>query len=181
MIVQHRFKTKPSSRRESTKPSRWTPPPQGEILVNVDAALFSDRRRMAMGAVFRDHTGACLTAASEPLQGFTSPELAEALALRRAVSIAIDKGYGRVIFASDCLSLIQRVNSLGQDRSPVGSVVMDIKMLVGRFESAIFKHVYRSLNKAAHILAKTCDVSTLGIISNFAPDCILETLCIDVM
>jgi hypothetical protein len=33
------------------------------------------------------------------LMGFTSPELAEALALRRALSIASDMGYCKVVFA----------------------------------------------------------------------------------
>ena len=37
-----------------------SPPPLGEILVNVDAALFADRRHMAIRVVFRDHSGECL-------------------------------------------------------------------------------------------------------------------------
>jgi hypothetical protein len=73
-------------------------------MVNVDAALFAEFHRMAMG-VFRDHNGGCLLVASEPLTGFTSPELAEAMALRRAA----DQGFDRIIFGSDCLSLIQRL------------------------------------------------------------------------
>jgi ribonuclease HI len=181
MVVQHCFKAKPGTRRESNKPEKWTPPPPGEVLANVDAALFADRRRMAMGAVFRDHSGNCLAAASEPLAGFTSPELAEALALHRAVSIAADKGYDKVTFTSDCLSLIQRLSSPNPDRSPVGLVVKDIKRLVAGFSSATFRHVRRSLNEAAHTLARTCDVSGLGFIYDFAPDCIRKTLCIDVL
>jgi ribonuclease HI len=113
--------------------------------------------------------------------GFTHPELAEALALRRAMEITRERGHDRVIFASDCLSLIQRISSAGPDRSPVGSVVLDIKRLVESFSSATFRHVNRSLNEAAHILARTCDVSSQGFISSLAPECIRKTLCIDVM
>jgi hypothetical protein len=40
------------------------------VLVNVDAALFADQGRVAMGAVFRDHVGHYLAAASEPFDGF---------------------------------------------------------------------------------------------------------------
>ncbi|KAE8803228.1 non-ltr retroelement reverse transcriptase [Hordeum vulgare] len=150
-------------------------------MVNVDAALFPDCRRMAMGAIFRDHSGRCLAAASEPLIGFTSPEIAEALALRRAVTIADAKGFERVIFASDCLSLIQRLQSSKPDRSMVGSVMMDIKHMVSSFSSATFRHVRRNLNEATHLMARTCDLHSLGFISDFAPDGIRETLCIDVM
>jgi hypothetical protein len=64
---------------------------------------------MAMGAVVRDHFGNCLLVASEPLTGFTSPKLAEEMALHRVVAIASNQGYDRIIFASDCLSLIQRL------------------------------------------------------------------------
>jgi hypothetical protein len=65
--------------------------------------------KISLGAVFRDHNGDCLLAASEPLTAFTSPELAEAMALRRAVTIAADQGFDRITFGLDCLSLIQRL------------------------------------------------------------------------
>jgi hypothetical protein len=93
MIVQHCFKEKSGNRRVPHKPLKWTPPPPGVILVNVDAALFADQCRMAMGAVFRKNDGSCLVAPSEPLHGFSSLELAEAMALRRAVSITKEKGF----------------------------------------------------------------------------------------
>jgi hypothetical protein len=150
-------------------------------MVNVDAALFADVHRMAMGAVFRDHIGGCLLVASEPLTGFTTPELAEAMALRRAVAIAADHGFDKIIFGSDCLSLIQRLQSTGQDRSEVGSVVLDIKQMVASFSSSTFRHVYRSMNEAAHILARTCDVFSPGFVSFSVPDCIRETICTDVV
>jgi hypothetical protein len=82
MIVQHCFKIKPTNRCESSKAQKWTPPPAGEILVNVDAALFPEQCRSAVGAVFRDDRGECILAVSEPLPGFPSPEMAEALALQ---------------------------------------------------------------------------------------------------
>ena len=42
LIVQHCFKASPGNRRVSNEPEKWTPPPPGEIMVNVDAALFED-------------------------------------------------------------------------------------------------------------------------------------------
>ena len=50
---------------------------------------------MAMGTVIRDNLGSCLVAASEPLHGFSSPELAEVIALRRAAYISRDKSFER--------------------------------------------------------------------------------------
>ncbi|XP_051190008.1 uncharacterized protein [Lolium perenne] len=139
MIIQQCFKAKPGTRRETDVAPRWSPPPPGVVLVNSDVALFADCRRMAMGAVLRDSEGKCLAAASLPLHAFTSLEMGEALALRGAVMIACDKGFNKVIFVSDCLSLIQRLNSPAPDRSEVGSVVKDIKTLVARFSTASFR------------------------------------------
>jgi ribonuclease HI len=181
MIVQHCFKVKPGNRCESNKAQKWTPPPPGEILVNVDAALFPEQRRSAVGAVFRDNRGECILAFSEPLPGFPSPEMAEALALKRAVVVAKERGLDRVTFASDCLSLIQRIATLSPDRSMVGVVASEIKTLMASFASTSFKHVRRSSNEAAHILARSCDVSSIGFISYSAPASIRKTLCIDVM
>jgi hypothetical protein len=181
VIVQNCFKPIPVTRRETKQPHKWSPPPPGEVLVNVDADLFKDDRRMAMGAVFRDHNGNCLLAASEPLMGFTSPELAEALALHRAVAVASEQGMNKVILASDCLSVINRLKSTDQDRSEVGSVVLDIKLLVAGFSSATFRHVPRLSNEAAHILARSCNFNSLGFISSSAPELIRKTLCTDVL
>ena len=92
----------------------------------------------------------------------------------------MDRGFNKVIFASDCLSLIQQVQSVNPDHSSVRSVVLDIREMAAGFSSALFRHVIRSLNDAAHTLARTCDVSSLGFISALTPDCIRKTLCIDV-
>jgi hypothetical protein len=56
------------------------------------------------------------------------------------------------------LSLIQRVNSKTPDRSPIGILVADIKRQAVDFSLAMFNHVHRSINGAAHILDRTCDV-----------------------
>jgi hypothetical protein len=67
------------------------------------------------------------------LQQFTCiqlPEFAEAGALGRVVSIAQGEGLDKAIFATDCLSLMQRLNSPTMDRSPVGVGAEEIKTLV---------------------------------------------------
>jgi hypothetical protein len=58
--------------------------------------------------------------------------------------------------------------------------VKDIKTLVAGFNSATFHHVKRSLNEPAHVLAKSCNLASVGFISDSAPDYIRKTVCIDV-
>jgi hypothetical protein len=118
MILLHCYKPALSHRRETIAPRKWSPPALWNVLVNVDATLFDDFHLMAAGVVVCDHQGHCVLATSEPLPSFTSPELVEALALWRVVSLAHDHGFVNVIFASDCFSFIQRVSSKAEDRSP---------------------------------------------------------------
>jgi hypothetical protein len=97
------------------------------------------------------------------------------------VIVAVERGYGKVIFVSDCLSLIQRLLSTKPDRSLVEAVVADIELTSSCFSSVSFCHVKRSLNEAAHVLARSVDVNSLGFISSSAPDFIRKNLCIDIM
>jgi hypothetical protein len=86
---------------------RWTPPPQGTVLVISDAAISEATGCMGAGVVIQNHQGDFLVACREHLNQITEPEYAKALALRCAVVLAKEEGFDRVIFASDCLSLVQ--------------------------------------------------------------------------
>jgi hypothetical protein len=65
--------------------------------------------------------------------------------LGRAVSLAHDEGYEKVIFATYCLSLVHRLNSSKMDRSSVGLLVDGIKAMTNSFVSVSFIHMKRSL------------------------------------
>jgi hypothetical protein len=68
------------SRETNSSMLKWSPPPIGMVLVNVDAAIFSVSRRMGNGVVIRDHNGVCLTACSDYQEEVASLEITEALA-----------------------------------------------------------------------------------------------------
>jgi hypothetical protein len=148
MVIHHCYRQPTGTRREAIVHPKWSSRPPGEFLVNCDAALFEDRRCMAAGVVIRDHTCNCLVAGSEHLCGFTTPKLAEALAMRQAVTLARDKGFTKATFASDCHSLINCLKSSSPDRSQLGSMVADIRFLTKDFVVASFCHVSRVLNEA---------------------------------
>jgi hypothetical protein len=182
LIRANLYKTSRASRCESNAPSTtWTPPPPGSFLVNSDATLFEEAKRMGEGVILRNYLGTCLGADRFQLQGFTSPEHAEALALQQAVSFAQDKGLNKVIFASDYLSLIQRMNSSLLDWSPVGILTGKIKSMSSVFTEVSFIHVKRCVNEAAHALAKSCRNLFSSEVFNSVPDFIRGTLCIDVV
>jgi hypothetical protein len=140
-IIQYCFKTSSTKRCDSSSSPCWFPPPVGFVFVNVDAALFKAEDRIGVGVVVRDHMGSLKLACSEGLAGCVYPELAEALAVRRALTLTKDHGFRSIILASDCLSLIQKISSSVRDRTLVGSLVGDIQRLASEFSVCSFKHV----------------------------------------
>jgi hypothetical protein len=109
MILVHIYKPATNHRRELSSGAKWVPPPEGTVLVNVDAAIFSASKQMGVGIVARDHTGNCIVACGERSDNVMTPELAEALAVRKAALFALGEGFSKIIIASDCLSVIQRI------------------------------------------------------------------------
>jgi hypothetical protein len=110
------------------------------------------------------------------MSGVVPPE--QALVLQRAVHLAHEEGFGEVIFASDCLSLVARIQSTAPNRSLVGMLVDDIKDRARSFTSASFIHVKRGLNEATHVLAKSYISFTSSEIFHTVPDYIRGNLCI---
>lgn len=109
--------------------------------------------------------GGALAGFSEHRDEVTSPELAECLAMRRAIQFAQAEGHQHVTMASDCLSLIQWLNDKILDRSAMGAVVADIKQLAASFSSCSFRHIPRGLSGAAHLLARSCENSIFAVFS----------------
>jgi hypothetical protein len=85
--------------------------------------------------------------------------VAEAIAIRSALTFALNNGFMDIILASDCLSMIQRICSPVLDPSSVGALVTDIKTLAIGFHKCSFKHYGRKINVAAHILAHSFENS----------------------
>jgi ribonuclease HI len=136
---------------------------------------------MGMGFVVRGHTGECMLARCDKIPNVTSPELAEALAVRGALSFAKEEGLDNFICASDCLSVVQRVSSPAKDRSTCGAVIEDIKRLLSSFQSSSIIHVFRSQNVAAHVSAHFVESSSSFVWPCVPPDCIKEAICKDSM
>jgi hypothetical protein len=107
MIELHLFKSETANKRDTTSSAPpWSSPPTSSVYINTDATIFSSSRQMGVGAVTRNRHGECLSACSELIYEVTTLELAEALAVRRAISLAGDGGFGKLHVVSDCLSVI---------------------------------------------------------------------------
>ncbi|KAE8806593.1 non-ltr retroelement reverse transcriptase [Hordeum vulgare] len=110
-------------RREPSTTASWVPPPAGKVMINVDAAIFTHDKSMGAGVVMREHSGSCIVCYGIGVPDVILPELAEAIAIQRGLQFALCEGIQEVLLGSDCLTVVQRVNLLDQDRSICGSVI----------------------------------------------------------
>ncbi|KAL0460018.1 UNVERIFIED_CONTAM: hypothetical protein Slati_0629000 [Sesamum latifolium] len=81
-------------------------------------------------------------------------ELAEALAARDAIQLALRRGWLSAHFEGDCSSLIHKLHARVTDCSPVGQIVFDILSFASLLHSCSFSLVRRSGNAVAHCLAR---------------------------
>ncbi|XP_071678166.1 uncharacterized protein [Lolium perenne] len=135
---------------------------------------------MGVGIIIRDHNGNFLSACRQLLDEVTSPEIAEALAIRHAVTLTRDEDLDRIILVSDCLSVIQRIGSPHRDRSLVGVIMEDVKTLATSLSSVSCRHVNRFCNNSAHSLARRAEPSGSSFYRFVIPEFIRDKLCIDV-
>ncbi|XP_030479250.1 uncharacterized protein LOC115696490 [Cannabis sativa] len=145
----------------------WIKPSLGELKVNCDVALFSRERSHGLGWIARDHAGLCFAAAAVKLRGEIDPVVAEALSMKETLSwvkscweegrAAEDFYPTAVVTESDCLVLVNAINSKSQIRSPLGLIILDCINLIRSFSSfhISVQFVKRSGNQAANWLARS--------------------------
>lgn len=98
------FKIKPSIIQDGRE--QWQPPSLNRVKVNVDVALFDDLNRYSHALVVRDHNGTLVEASSKCCPGLVSPEIAEALGIREALSWIKKAKQNDVIVETNYLSVV---------------------------------------------------------------------------
>jgi ribonuclease HI len=178
MIMEHTFKPANSNRRESNRSfPKWIPPPEGKVMLNVDAAIFAHSRCMGAGFILRNDRGQVLLAGSRRFAHIQDPELAEAVALRYALFCCLQANFLEVSAVSDCSNLIAKIKDRDRDRSASGVVISDIKKMVDRFSSVNFSHQGRLCNRAAHSLARGAESEASVVWVNEVPEVIRTIIC----
>lgn len=121
--------------------------------ITSDAAI-REQRGCGLGVVIWDNHGQVCAAKIQNVEMLRSPEVAEALACRLGIQLAISLDIQQVQIETDCLSLVQKLKSGAQDCTEFGEIIADIQHLCSSFCYFHFLYVPRSDNKVAHSLAK---------------------------
>ncbi|KAK7845966.1 hypothetical protein CFP56_008599 [Quercus suber] len=97
--------------RGTAAPVRWSRPPDGFYKVNFDAALFGNLGCAGIRVAVRDSVGAIIAALSQRIPLPLSVEMAEAMAVRRAVLFVQELCLSKVLVEGDCLRVVSALNS----------------------------------------------------------------------
>ncbi|KAL2903139.1 hypothetical protein RDABS01_000958 [Bienertia sinuspersici] len=119
------------SRNSEAGGSIWQPPHQLWYKLNSDAAIFGGGM-LGLGAMVRDHVGDVMAATCWYGEGSREVEVAEALASRHGLSIAIEAGLTSIILETDCIKLYQHLKKGKREASYFGKIVQDILHLAKR-------------------------------------------------
>ncbi|XP_021752476.1 uncharacterized protein LOC110717982 [Chenopodium quinoa] len=98
----------------------WRVPVQGVIKINSDASI-PNSSYVGLGGVMRDAVGEVVAATCLRVEGKFGADIAEALAMRHALSIALESGFRRVCVETDCLKLHSHVSKGNAPPTEFGS------------------------------------------------------------
>ncbi|KAL0342115.1 UNVERIFIED_CONTAM: hypothetical protein Scaly_1874100 [Sesamum calycinum] len=132
---------------------KWTHPPPDSIKVNFDGGVLDGGCALGIGILARNASGHCLAWLSLRLDRGGNAEMAEALAAREAIHLALRHRWPRVIFEGDNSTLMNKISSVQADLSVISPLVADIRFFSSRIDYVSFSLVRRLGNSAADYLA----------------------------
>lgn len=164
-------------------------PISGMLKCNIDASIISRERKAGIGCVLRNHLGEFIAAGQNVFLGLEDPSLAEAMAVREALSWVKNLSLCNVLFESDALLVVKALNESSKDISYFGQVIDDcrsanqvvmLSSILQEGQCFSICHVRRSANQVAHSLAKAAgSLSDLRVWADVVPHFISDVLLSD--
>ena len=134
--------------------ARWSPPPVGWFKANFDATISQDVGRAGLGVILSDSQGLAMVSLAQNIQLASSVAEMEALAATRALELAAELGFDRVIFEGDSTSVITSLTDQVSNLALFGLLIKEAQDLALRLNHVKFQHVGRDGNSVAHNLTR---------------------------
>uniref|UniRef100_A0A803NWY3 RNase H type-1 domain-containing protein n=1 Tax=Cannabis sativa TaxID=3483 RepID=A0A803NWY3_CANSA len=138
---------------------RWEPPKPGVYCLNNDTSVPKNGINGGLGALIRNHLGEVVAAEIQLQQGTYSVEVAEVLALRMGIQLAIKMAAYPYIIQTDCLRVVNYLNRISQATTDWSALLDDIRETPEFVHCLAVQHISRDCNRSAHSLAKEALVS----------------------
>ncbi|XP_019158219.1 PREDICTED: uncharacterized protein LOC109154945 [Ipomoea nil] len=146
------------------------PPGPPRHICRVDGGYMQETGQAALGVLLLDTDGGYVSAYSGPLQGCSSPLMAEALACKEALSWLNDRGEQNVEVYTDCLTLHRYLTTPTVVlRTYLGYAIDTCRLIASSFQSCSFHFIPRLENHLAHALATTAYQQTATMYWDLLP------------
>ena len=112
MVSEFMASTEVKFPRDDPRPSSiWLPPPLGYYKVNYVGAVFFETMEAGLGIIIRDDRGLPMVSFTQKVPFPGSSGAVEAMALRRAILLALKIGFFSIILEGDSETLVKECNS----------------------------------------------------------------------
>ncbi|XP_065851311.1 receptor kinase-like protein Xa21 [Euphorbia lathyris] len=174
--AQNRLKSSSPARQETQ--AKWRKPTLGFLICNVDSGINNEGTYCTYGMLIRDNKGECVHARNGGMSDLNDPSLAEAMAIREALSSIKTLNLSQVIVQSDCLSVVQAIHSKVPNLSYFSDVIQDCLSILQDLNSVSILFIKRSANLAVHSLAKAVRFRSDWDVWTCPPSFLIDVLCI---
>ncbi|XP_071916172.1 uncharacterized protein [Coffea arabica] len=127
---------------------------QHSSIMYTDAGMNQTKKKAGVGIIAKDNNGRILATWSIPYSGARDAAELEAIAIRTALSKAIEKNMSSLLILSDCKAVVDRINVGCQGLNSLDMLIEDIRQLSRSFWKCSFFHIRREMNLCSHRLAK---------------------------
>ncbi|XP_019153623.1 PREDICTED: uncharacterized protein LOC109150171 [Ipomoea nil] len=128
--------------------------PHNAVLCSTDAGFYGSQHAPTFGFYVRSPGGVFIAAVNGPLSCPYDRLLAEAMAIREALSWLQDHNYHNIVILTDCAVLVDSFRDVTSYRSYLGIILDSCSRLLNSFSAHSIKFVRRGTNLVAHALAK---------------------------
>ena len=180
LIEEMSFLKMPAKSKNTAGVVHWKPPMPGWVKINTDASFDPNSSSGAAGVVIRDDMGAVCSGAARWFDNVQDALMAEALAAREGLELAVEMGYDRIILEVDCKNLKTLIEDGSGVRSSIGGLCFDITELSKMFSEFRIEWVSRGANSVAHYCACTVSATERSLFwRDDVPDWLSELAAID--
>jgi ribonuclease HI len=170
-----------NSRPAGTSQLSWTPPSNGRLKCNVDAAFSEHFKRTGIGVCVRDDSGAFVLAKVLQFDHVFPVAVGEALGLYHALQWMQDMQFDNIDFELDSKIARDAFHSHTVDVTEFGHIIDACRDTFSTsFTNSRVEFIRRQANAAAHALAREATSLASPIIYYDIPHCI-ETIIINEM
>ncbi|KAL5750380.1 hypothetical protein ACOSP7_024983 [Xanthoceras sorbifolium] len=133
---------------------KWHPPNSNCYKINTDASIDDHKNCTGLGVIIRDSRGLVMASCVKGFDSLYSPPIAEALAILRGITLAVETGLLLVCVESDTEFVVNLITSKAAPISEIGVVIEEILLLISMHPVYSVRFIPRLANWVAHWLAK---------------------------